>query len=189
MVAALGVSGGFMHAQSRPASWLDRPLASWNRPGGALPPASMARGSRDDTITRCDLKTPASTTGERALGDAGWIAFLNFDQRLVQGDIEIVDGMTGGDGMCRPVGYNIFVFVGGRFAGTLSPTVMSSREDSSSGAVRILGADSLSAEFERYTEKDAMCCPSSRVTVRYRIDRSGARPVVAPVDVRVTRGL
>ena len=98
--------------------------------------------------------------------------------------------MTGGDGMCRPTGYNIFVFVGGRFAGTLSPAAMNSRDDASSGAVRILGADSLSAEFARYAaQKDALCCPSSRVTVRYRIDRAGAGPVVVPVEVRVTRGL
>lgn len=185
MVVALGV---VTHAQSRPASsWLDRPLSNWNRPGAAVPGAAIDKGRRDEIIGRCDLKPPASTPAERALGTAGWLPFLNFDQRLVQGDIEIVDGMIAADGMCRPLGYNIFVFIGGRFAGTLAPAAMNAREDSSSGAVRILGADSLSAEFVRYTQNDPLCCPSSRLTVRYRIDRTG--PVVVPVEVRTTRGL
>jgi hypothetical protein len=65
---------------------------------------------------------------------------------------------------------------------------MNSREDAASGAVRILGADRLSVEFARYTEKDPLCCPSSRVTVGYRVDRSAVAPLVVPIDVRVTRG-
>ena len=88
--------------------------------------------------------------------------------------------------MCRPVTYNLFVFVGGRFAGVLSPTSMASRLDSSSGVVR-LPLPAITAEFARYTGTDALCCPSSRVTVRYRIDRTAAGPVVAPVEVRTTR--
>jgi hypothetical protein len=190
LMIALSPGRGFTYEQSKSsASWLDRPLAGWNRPGAALPTVSIDRKTRDETVKTCDLKPPVSSPGVRALADAGWIPFLNFDQKLVQADVEIVNGLSGGDGMCRPLGYNIFVFIGGRFAGTLSPTPMNSREDSSSGAVRILDASSVSAEFVRYTEKDATCCPSSRVTVRYRIDRSGARPVVVPVDVRVTRSL
>ena len=90
--------------------------------------------------------------------------------------------------MCRPVTYNVFVFVGGRFAGTISPTTMTSRLDGSSGAVRITSRDTITAEFSRYADKDALCCPSSRVTVRYRIDRSGSQPVVVPTDIRTTRG-
>ena len=82
--------------------------------------------------------------------------------------------------------YNLFVFVGGTFAGVLSPTPMTSRLDGSSGAVR-LPLPNITAEFARYTTTDPLCCPSSRVTVRYRIDRSAAGPVVAPVEVRTTR--
>jgi hypothetical protein len=89
--------------------------------------------------------------------------------------------------MCRPLGYNVFLFVGGRFAGTLSPARMNSRADGVSGAVRFVGEDTISAEFARYTEKDALCCPSSRMTVRYRVERSGAQPIVAPIDIRTTR--
>ena len=95
--------------------------------------------------------------------------------------------MAGSDGMCRPTQYNVFVFVDGRFAGTLSPVLMDSRFDGSSGAVR-LPLPNVTAEFARYTPNDPMCCPSSRVTVRYRIDRTPSGAVVVPVDVRTTRG-
>jgi LppP/LprE lipoprotein len=178
-------------AQTRPAavSWLDQPLASWNKAGAALSNAPITSTNRDAVMKTCDLKLGRSTPAERALADAGWIPFRNFDQQLVQGDIEIMDGMSGADGMCRPTGYNIFVFVGGGFAGTLSPNLMNSRSDASSGAVRILDADTISAEFVRYTDKDPLCCASSRVTVRYRIDRTGRQPVAMPLDVRVTRSL
>jgi LppP/LprE lipoprotein len=169
-------------------SWLDKPLANWNKPGTPLPRAALDQAARQRLIARCKLEMPASTAAERALTEAGWIPFLNFDQSLVRDGIEIVDGMADADGMCRPLKYNIFVFVDGRFAGTLSPALMNSREDLSSGTVRILGADSISSEFSRYLDKDALCCPSSRVTVRYRVDRVGTSPVVAPTDVRVTRG-
>jgi len=176
-------------ALSSPGSWLERPLSGWNKAGAVLPKATLPAAARERLLSRCGLTLLKSTSPERVLGDAGWIPFWNVDQKLVQADLEIVNGMTGADGMCRPTGYNIFVFVAGRFAGALSPVAMSSREDASSGAVRILDADRISAEFVRYTEKDPLCCPSSRVTVRYRIDRSGTQPVVVPVDVRTTRQL
>ena len=88
--------------------------------------------------------------------------------------------------MCRPAAYNLFVFVGGRFAGVLSPMAMTSRLDSSSGVVR-LPLPGVTAEFVRFASTDPLCCPSSRMTVRYRIDRTAAGPVVAPVEVRTTR--
>ncbi len=88
--------------------------------------------------------------------------------------------------MCRPVTYNLFVFVGGRFAGSLSPTPMSSRLDGSSSVVR-LPLPTITAEFARYTSSDTPCCPSSRVTVRYRIDRSDSGPLVVPTEIRTTR--
>jgi hypothetical protein len=187
LVAACGAKSS--SAQTPATSWLDRPLKNWNVAGAALPNAGLERPVRDQVLKRCQLNLLMSTAAERALASAGWISYLNFDQQLVQDDLEIVDGMTGADGMCRPTGYNVFVFVRGRFAGTLSPDLMSSRLDGSSGAVRIVGAETISAEFARYTDKDALCCPSSRITVRYRIDRSGTQPVVVPMDVRTTRGL
>jgi hypothetical protein len=111
-------------AQEPDPIWVDRPLTSWNKAGDPLPKPPSLEESRLAVISRCHLTPSVSTAAERAVDAAGWIPFLNFDQQLVQGDVEIVGGMRGADGMCRPEAYNLFVFVGGRFAGLLSPTPM-----------------------------------------------------------------
>ena len=172
--------------QSSGTSWLDRTLTAWNNAGAAVPKAPAAEESKASLVSRCRLTPPRSTAAERAVDAAGWIPFWNFDQQLVREDVEIVGGMSAADGMCRPSDYNLFVFVGGKFAGVLSPTSMTSRLDGSSGAVR-LALPNITAEFARYTTTDPLCCPSSRVTVRYRIDRTAAGPVVVPIDIRTTR--
>jgi hypothetical protein len=110
-----------------------------------------------------------------------------FDRQIVQRDVEIIGGLAAVDGMCRPAAFNIFVFVGGRLAGTLSPSDMYSRTDGSIGGAIRLADDDIAAEFARYADADALCCPSGRVTVRYRIDRKTSPPVVVPVNARVTR--
>jgi hypothetical protein len=168
---------------SLPASWLDRPLTNWNTAGQALPAAKAGEESGESIVQRCRLTVPRSTPAEQAVAAAGWIPFHNFDQQIVREDVEIVGGMIGADGMCRPVSYNLFVFVGGRFAGVLSPSLMTSRLDGSSGAVR-LAPPTVVVEFSRYAPKDPLCCPSSHLTVRYAIQRTAKGPVVAPVDVR-----
>ncbi|MGH9846718.1 MAG: META domain-containing protein, partial [Blastocatellia bacterium] len=91
--------------------------------------------------------------------------------------------MSDVDGMCRPLGYQIFVFVNGKFAGTLSPTPMNSRADGAMGTVRLTRPDKLSAEFVRYTDADPLCCPSKTGAVDYRIDRSGKGGLVVPTGV------
>jgi hypothetical protein len=173
--------------QASSGGWLDRPLKGWNVPGGTIPSPPSSTEARADLLKRCPAPARTDTPAERALAEAGWLTFWNFDQQLVRDGIEIVNGMADADGMCRPWSYNIFVFVDGRFAGTLSPEPMSSRVDGSSGAVRIVGPDEIRAEFARYTNKDALCCPSARQTVRFRVDRSGPSPVVAPMEVKTTR--
>lgn len=174
--------------QAPSLSWLDRPLSSWNRAGATLPNVLATKDdSRAALINRCKLDLRQSTTPERALAAAGWIPFLHFDGQLLQDDVEVIDGMTDADGMCRPVTFNVFVFVGGRFAGTLSPQPMTSRLDGSIGAVRIVSTDAITAEFARYKPADPLCCPSSRVMVRFRIDRTGPDVVVTPVELRTTR--
>ena len=118
----------------------------------------------------------------------GWLPFHTFDRQIVQRDVEILGGLAGADGMCRPVDFNVFVFVGGQLAGTLSPADMVSRTDASiAGGIRLADDDTIAAEFARYSETDALCCPTGRVTVRYRIDRKATPPVVVPVGLQPTR--
>lgn len=183
----LWLAAGSLLAQGAPAIWLDKPVANWNTVGASLPsPPPGGDESTAEVIARCKL-TPGTTAAEKALAAAGWVPFLYFDQRLERDGVEVVGGMAASDGMCRPNQYNVFVFVDGRFAGTLSPVLMDSRFDGSSGAVR-LPLPNITAEFARYKPSDPMCCPSSRVTVRFRIDRGASGAVIVPLDVRTTRG-
>jgi len=175
-------------AQAGARSWLDQPLSGWNTRGAAIPaPPKELDETRDALIARCDLELANETDIEHNVARVGWIPFRYFDRQLRERDIEIVGGLTGSDGMCRPTGFNVFVFVGGRHAGTLSPTLMNSRTDGVSGAIRILTADTVAVEYARYEESDALCCPASRVTVTFRVDRSGAGPVIVPAEIRTTR--
>jgi hypothetical protein len=177
-------------AQAPAQSWLDRPLSNWNSPGRVVPSPVLA--PQDEAVPevakRCTLPMLRNTLGERALADAGWVPFHMFDRQIVQRDVEVIGGLAGADGMCRPAGFNVFVFVNGRLAGTLSPDVMVSRTDGSiGGGIRLGADDAIVADFSRFAREDPLCCPSRRVTVAYRIDRTATPPVVVPVSVRVTR--
>ena len=100
--------------------------------------------------------------------------------------LEILGGLTDMTQACEPVHFNLFVFVDGRFAGTLAPAPMTTARDGAVGAVRIVNETALTAEFARYAANDSECCPSSRVKVTYRIDR-GEAPVVTPVSSQMLR--
>ena len=174
--------------QAPETGWLDRPLSNWNVPGRAVPRAIASGETVAEISKRCMMQVLRSTSGERALADAGWLPMHMFDRQIVQRDVEILGGLAGADGMCRPVHFNVFVFVNGRLSGALSPYDMDSRSDGSiAGGIRLAEDDTISADFARYASADALCCPSGRVTVRYRIDRKASPPVVVPVRVQPTR--
>ena len=137
---------------------------------------------------RCKPSPPGDAAGVAVVAKAGWLPFLHVDRRIVRDDVEIVGGMSGATASCEPATFHLFVFVGGRFAGTLSPVAMTSRRDGTVGAVRLTATDTVTAEFARYVSTDPDCCPSSHVRVTYRIDRSGDRPVLAAVEARQVRG-
>jgi hypothetical protein len=172
-------------ASAQATNWLDRPLQNWNKAGGAVPQGAAGTSARDDAIERCKMKPPETANG-RAVAAAGWVPQLHLDRELIKGDVEIIGAVSGLDAMCAPMDYNVYVFVGGRYAGALSPQVMTPGTDASAGAVRF-SDNGITVEFARYKTGDSTCCPTSRMAVRYRIDRSGGGPVVVPVDERTTR--
>lgn len=181
----LGVS---LLAQTPEPSWLDRPLSNWNVSGRALPRAMPNGETIAEISKRCAMPSLTGNPGERALASAGWLPLHIFDRQIVQRDVEIVGGLAGTDGMCRPTQFNVFVFVNGQLAGTLSPSEMDSRTDGSiGGGIRLAEDDTIVADFARYTGVDPLCCPSGHVTVRYRIDRTASPPVVVPVRIQPTR--
>ncbi len=174
-------------AQSGIASWLDRPLVPWNGRAPSVPSVVPAGETTGQVAERCDLVRRSSTAAERALADAGWLPYLHVDRKIADRDVEIVGAMTAADEKCLPAEFNIFVFAGEKLAGTLSPVNMTSQRDGAVGAVRLAADDTIVAEFARYAVGGPTCCPSSRVAVRYRIDRAGPQAVVVPVSLQPRR--
>lgn len=168
-------------------SWLDRPLAGWNKAGALVPATATPGESRDQILKRCGLELRRATAADRALADAGLIPMTHLTRVLVRDDVEIVDGVVGMDEGCEPASFNTFVFVGGRFAGTLSPTAMAPRRDGAAGAIRIISADEITVDFLRYGPADTECCPAAHVKARFRINRTQTPPVVEPADLQTTR--
>jgi hypothetical protein len=167
--------------------WLDRPMPSWNQPAAGVPVAQKGTEAQAALDRRCGSSTLASSTTADLVRKAGWVPFLHQDRSIARDDIDVIGGMSAASPGCEPTVFNLFVFVGGRFAGTLSPMVMTQNRDGAAGAVRITSADALTGEFARYTPTDTECCPSSRVRVTYRIDRAGVRPVLAATEARQVR--
>lgn len=175
--AAVGV--GLLTAGPLAAgAWLDAPLEGWNRSGAALLQEPAAEGGPDP---RCREQARAAAGAEdRTVVAAGWSLVGPLQ---VFGDTSVVTATSDFDGMCRWRGYQVFVFSGGRFAGTLSPQPMNSRTDGAAVQVHLYGDSNLTAEFARYTDKDPMCCPSRTSVVTYRLERTLEGPVVVPVTV------
>jgi heat shock protein HslJ len=95
----------------------------------------------------------------------------------------VVLGRSGVDGMCRPLGFQAFVFVGGRFAGTLAPHPMTSRTDGAAQLPQLWSADAIAVTFSRYAGTDPLCCPSRVSTVQYRVDPGADGPLVTATGV------
>jgi hypothetical protein len=158
--------------------WLDQPLSNWNQPGLDVPQAPPMDPS---TNPQClNQNRPVETDADQAIADAGWTLFGGYQGGW---NSYVVRGLSGYDGMCRPLRFNEFVFVDGQFAGAISPTLMDSRIDGV-GDVRFFATkDALVAEFQRYAPTDPLCCPSSRASVFYQINRTAAGPVLVPQSV------
>jgi hypothetical protein len=129
---------------SAPGLWLDnRAPRAWNQPGAPIASApawstdgKTIAGRRDPELLpggRCAAQVHRpSTPTERAVAAKGWFLFSPGASSMIATSgprWSVVLGMADADGMCRPLAYQVFAFVGGRFVGTLSPTLMASRTD------------------------------------------------------------
>ena len=163
-------------------SWLDSAgAAEWSVAGGAVPRAPAAAGGAP-TDERCRAHfRPAFRPADRAVAKAGWSLF---GPTQLFGATEIVKDATGVDGMCRPTGYQAFVFVDGEFAGMVAPSPMQPRADGAALVERLASPDALSVDFARYAAADPLCCPSRVSTVTYRDERIARGPVLRVAEVR-----
>ncbi len=163
-------------------TWLDGDLASWNTPGMAIPTAPTIDGNTDP---RCvERERPAETAEDDALIAEGWHLFLPYQRGW---GVTLISGLASYDGMCRPLGYQSFVFVDGVFAGTVSPEPMNSRTTGAARDVNLWYADQVSAEYLRYAPDDPLCCASSTDSVqvhdRRHAGRTGAEPGPAVIGL------
>jgi hypothetical protein len=157
-------------------TWLNGDLASWNTPGMAIPSAPTIDGNSDP---RCvERERPAETAEDKELIAEGWHLFLPYQRGW---GVTLISGLASYDGMCRPLGYQSFVFVDGVFAGTVSPEPMNSRTTGAARDVNLWYADQVSAEYLRYAPDDPLCCASSTDSVQFTIDDTPDGPVLNPV--------
>ncbi|MGQ9898470.1 MAG: META domain-containing protein [Acidobacteriota bacterium] len=166
-------------------SWLDRPLTDWNRAQGrrlALPePPDVPDIAAPDACNE-QMRSPAQLF-ERALVSHGWKLFGPVQSF---GPTQVVMATAGLDGMCRPLGFQVFVSWYGRYAGSLSPVAMRARTDGALVRVQLLSPSRLVAEFSRYAPGDPACCPSRLAVVNYVL-QPGEPPTVRAEDVSHSR--
>ena len=164
-------------AEPLPGAWLDaKAIVTWNKAGMPLPKPPKIDGEPIAT-GRCaeQLRKPVGAE-DKAVMQAGW-SLVGALQIL--NDRTLVTGAAAADGMCRPLGNQVLVFVGGRFVGTLSPQPMNARSDGMLKNFQ-LNEGLIFAEFHRYAEADPLCCPTRTTELSYRIDRGATGPVLLP---------
>jgi hypothetical protein len=168
-------------AADPPGQWLDQPLAAWNTPGADIPtPPDVSPLDPNNPMCASTVRPP-ETPADTAVADQGWKLVGPYEGGW---GVMVVMGTAGFDGMCRAMGYQVFVFVDGAYAGTISPEPMFART-TGAGRLQGLGAgDAMTASFVRYVESDPLCCPSRpAATVNFRVDRSESGPVLTPVSL------
>jgi LppP/LprE lipoprotein len=169
-------------AQDQPAgAWLDSTPVQWNTPGANFPKAPQDV-PKNITPEYCKAhQRPVRLQEEHVVAGAGWMVFASSKGK---NGLTVVGGALSYDGMCRPDPYQYFVFVRGKFAGTLSPGLMRARSDGSVNKVSFAGRRKIVAAFSRYTAADPLCCPSKLSEATYEIRQESGKPVVIVVGVR-----
>ena len=179
MVLSLLLVTPAVAAAAQTGSWLDeeRPT-NWNKMRALVPEGPAPDGDPADTQRCKDQVRAPDTSMDRAVTSRGWSLI---GPATTYGPTSIIVANTSVDGMCRPRLYQAFVFVKGRFAGTLSPGPMNAREDGAENMIRFVSASELTVQYARYADADPLCCPSRLTVVRFRVERLRDGPIVIPV--------
>jgi LppP/LprE lipoprotein len=165
-------------APGQTGKWLDGKPGDWNKAGAPVPRAKPNHENAD-RCRREYARTP-STPADRQVAAAGWQLY---GPTQIYNQTAVVSALSGYDGMCRPFGYQTFVFQNGKFAGTISPAPMDSRTDGAAVQPELFSADSLRVQFQRYSGSDPLCCPSRTTSVTYKIENSAGGPRLSPTNV------
>ena len=143
-------------------------------------PRPVASTNVAELQMRCpDLVRQPESPAENALVRAGWMLYGAVQSYEYT---KVVFAMSDADGMCRPLGYQAFVYWEGRYAGTLSPMAMNSRTDGALAKISLGNPTRIFAEFARYGQSDALCCPSRISQVTFEVNRD-EMPLVIPLII------
>ncbi len=159
-------------------TWLDQPLVGWNQAGMPIPAPVTPAGYAPNPGCASTLRW-AESPEDQALVDAGWSLQAPYTAGW---GITSIYAASAYDGMCRPLGYNAFIFVDGTFAGTISPQPMDSRT-TGTGTVSGIQNGRVNARYLRYAATDPLCCPSRpAVDVAFEVQTTPDGPVLVPVS-------
>ena len=173
MLAPVGV------AQAAGPIWLDQPLQGWNGPASGIPDPPQALNTNTGAVIPPQAICLREERGpvvevEKQVAARGWRLETYWQPRQA-GDVTVVTATAQYDGMCRPMAYQAFAFVGTRFAGTLAPEPMRSRFDGMlDGPPEVLPSAVIQATYTRYDDRDPLCCPSLPKS-RVRFELAGAQ--------------
>lgn len=188
LASALGPTGTVLAAEP---SWLDQPLQGWNGPASGIPDAPQALNTNTGAVIPPQAICLREERGpvvevEKQVAARGW-RLENYWQPRQAGDVTVVTATAQYDGMCRPMAYQAFAFVGTRFAGTLSPEPMRSRFDGMlDGPPEVLAGAVIQATYTRYDDRDPLCCPSLPKS-RVRFELAGLQNAGMFTPTAVTR--
>jgi len=175
-IAAFGVVFIFGSNAFGQSDWLDmKPLPSWNERKRAILQTKKISSAE---LKRCAVVVRQPTLPQdQLLTKMGWTLT---GAAHVFGNTTVVTASEVLDGMCRPLKFDTYVFVGNRVAGTLSPGQMDSRTDGSLVNVQLTGEKNLTAEYVRYRKSDPLCCPYKTEAVTFVIKPDGANFLLLP---------
>jgi hypothetical protein len=163
---------------------LSQPVAPWNVPGLPVPaapppanPASAATAPRQIQARCGDRYRPPETAEDAQVVAAGWTLLGGASAGW---DVRVVRGVTDVDERCQPVIYQDLVFVGGLFAGTISPARLTRGEDGDLWARVLASPNHLVTEFAQYYPENPRCCPAGVVALDLQLQRPGGPAVVTP---------
>ncbi|MEO6588400.1 MAG: META domain-containing protein [Pyrinomonadaceae bacterium] len=164
------------NAFGQASQWLDmKPLPSWNSRKRVILETKKISNAE---LKRCSVAVRQPTLPQDfLLTSKGW-TLVNAAQ--VFGKTAIITTAEGFDGMCRPLKYETYVFVGNKLSGALTPAPMDSRTDGSVINVQLYTETDLTAEFARYRDSDALCCPYKTEKVTYKVKADGRNFLLVP---------
>lgn len=169
------LSFGF-DAFAQTSQWLDmKPLPNWNSRKRVILETKKMSAS--------ELKRCSASVRQPSLPQDFLLTKMNWTlvgAAQVFGNTAVITTAEAFDGMCRPLQSETYVFVGNKLAGGLTPGPEDSRTDGSVINVNLYSETDLSAEFARYKNSDALCCPSKTERVTYKVKPDGRNFLLVP---------